>query len=636
MSELERENLRLRERDFEEKMNRKRLTEKYNELHASYCSLQDNYTKVKSKFGEAKALVHQWKLYAEEMKKKRNVRMRSPDLPQAFDVTSSAKSAAADNESPLPENATPSSSSSRRSAGAPIGASVAQPPTTTYGQTSELSPSTIGHVIGSSQITEDDNESNQLFATNDAMAEDIDSHFDESPEVLFARPVKRRRTDVGRRQLLDSTNQAGPVHIKQEPLASQQSPPRLRHEPSTRSQGLDLDHDKYTTKTPSKRRFIDRHGGPPDASSLYDEERDEEQSKSSSPSPAVDIIKEEHQPAQSTESNVLKEISPNIRQLPRNSLSTAKDRGHLTTRLAGELAEGYEESSVQSTSHETPKQGKRLNPIEAERRLNSLLETESPYKPNITITRTPAAAKGKGRANTPKSAPAGPSTGFRQPYTPSNPVHSRPAQASSLPRAAQQFQQRPNASSTPQQPLRSRPLERLHASDFRPNPKVNQGLDYAFTEVVRDRDARKCLPGCTRAECCGTIFRAMVDAGVSPTVPRSILESSQDAPDDSDDDRLLRFHLGDAYPNSMTPEYRAEMLAQAKTELLANRIGKHRGAYVRQKTPPGFWNADFPDTQELERNQAKAREQERTVVEEMYREALREDGKWVFRDELRS
>ena len=66
-------------------------------------------------------------------------------------------------------------------------------------------------------------------------------------------------------------------------------------------------------------------------------------------------------------------------------------------------------------------------------------------------------------------------------------------------------------------PLRRRPPHQLNINDFRINPSYNQGYDYVFSDIIRDRDQRKCLPNCTKPDCCGDKFRKMVEIGGLPT-----------------------------------------------------------------------------------------------------------------------
>jgi hypothetical protein len=171
--------------------------------------------------------------------------------------------------------------------------------------------------------------------------------------------------------------------------------------------------------------------------------------------------------------------------------------------------------------------------------------------------------------------------------------------------------------------LREKPMEELSIHDFKANPEFNQGYSYAFSETVRKRGDRACLPGCTNMDCCGSKFRAFAEA-------QGPLSSSQE-------EALLQEYLGDAYDNmqltQMSSEERYELVLQARTKKMAKESGKHRQAYERPRSPPGFWRVDFPTTQELQEDREKAKELERKAVQERWLEAHRKGGRWIFRDE---
>lgn len=176
------------------------------------------------------------------------------------------------------------------------------------------------------------------------------------------------------------------------------------------------------------------------------------------------------------------------------------------------------------------------------------------------------------------------------------------------------------------EPYRAWPVHRLDLSCFKINPERNRGMDFAFDEVVRKRDERKCLSVCTRPDCCGDRFRAMVRAG-------GLASASSDS--DGADLQILEDYLGDQKDmlNTMSDKERQDLLIDAKARLLANQYGKHRYTYERARSPPGFWRADMPDTQELEQDREAARKLEREKVMERYREAMRPGGLWKFADE---
>ncbi|KAJ6032433.1 DNA repair protein Sae2/CtIP [Penicillium herquei] len=177
------------------------------------------------------------------------------------------------------------------------------------------------------------------------------------------------------------------------------------------------------------------------------------------------------------------------------------------------------------------------------------------------------------------------------------------------------------------EPYRARPLNRLSLHHFKLNPERNEGLDYAFKEVVRNKYDRRCLTGCTRPDCCGRQFRTMARFGGLPA--RSPAEQKQE------DQRLLEEFVGDDRHvlDGMNEEEREQLLVEARTRALANQYGKHRHTHQRPQSPPGFWRTDMPSTQELEEDREAARKLEREKVEERYREAMRPGGLWTWADE---
>ncbi|KAK7402765.1 hypothetical protein QQX98_011474 [Neonectria punicea] len=175
--------------------------------------------------------------------------------------------------------------------------------------------------------------------------------------------------------------------------------------------------------------------------------------------------------------------------------------------------------------------------------------------------------------------------------------------------------------------LRSKPASELRPDDFKVNPLTNDGHDFAYTEIVRDRNDRACLQGCTDMHCCGKEFRALA-ISQRPNPPLTPAQRMEEQ-------KLLEDYMGEsAYRLGMMekPE-RDELWIEAKTQELANKYGKHRHRFSRMRSPPGFWNADFPSTQELQADRAEAAKRDKQTVQERYREAMRPGGRWIFRDE---
>lgn len=176
-------------------------------------------------------------------------------------------------------------------------------------------------------------------------------------------------------------------------------------------------------------------------------------------------------------------------------------------------------------------------------------------------------------------------------------------------------------------PLRQRPMDTLRPEDFKPNPSYNDGLTFVYDEVVRGREARSALSGCTDLNCCGKTFRSFAKAERS-TIGPSVTTRAEDI-------KLLEDYLGDdAYKlGSMTREEKEETWLLAKTWELSSKFGRHRQRYTRMPSPPGFWLVDFPSTQERAEERRQAEEIQKALVNERYREAMRPGGRWLFRDE---
>lgn len=176
-------------------------------------------------------------------------------------------------------------------------------------------------------------------------------------------------------------------------------------------------------------------------------------------------------------------------------------------------------------------------------------------------------------------------------------------------------------------PLRQRSMDTLRPEDFKPNPSYNDGLAYVYDEVVRGKEARSALSGCTDLNCCGKTFRSFAKAERS-TVGPSVTTRAEDI-------KLLENYLGDdAYRlGSMTRDEKEETWLLAKTWELASKFGRHRQRYSRIPSPPGFWTVEFPSTQERAEERRQAEEIQKALVKERYREAMRPGGRWLFRDE---
>ncbi|PYH68722.1 SAE2-domain-containing protein [Aspergillus vadensis CBS 113365] len=176
---------------------------------------------------------------------------------------------------------------------------------------------------------------------------------------------------------------------------------------------------------------------------------------------------------------------------------------------------------------------------------------------------------------------------------------------------------------------RTLPLHCLELTHFSINPNYNQGVDYAFSSVIRTTDERKCAKGCMRPGCCGGKFHAMARLGGLPT------NATSDKDREQEERKILEDYLGEETHilDKLSTEDRKSLLQEANARLIANRFGKHRHHHQRSGSPPGYWRTDMPDTQELQRDHEEAREIEREKVRDRYREAMRPGGLWKFADE---
>lgn len=215
-------------------------------------------------------------------------------------------------------------------------------------------------------------------------------------------------------------------------------------------------------------------------------------------------------------------------------------------------------------------------------------------------------------------------------------------------------QTRPTAE--PRTTARSRRPEDFTLDDFKLNPARNDGMNFAFNEVVRKKDQRRCLPGCTKPDCCGDKFSRVVQiAGYTPTRSRlsetlrgSAHGNQQVSPRDNvrssargessalaSDEQMLRNFLGSAADRLefMSAAEKEDLLVKAKARAFGQTYGRHRNMHARPPSPPGFWRTDMPSTQEFEMDGQAATALERKEVQERLHEALQPNGKWMFRDD---
>jgi hypothetical protein len=503
----------------------------------------------------------------------------------------------------------------------------------------------------SSQTTEDENLEQVARHTQiDSIAADDD----DVPQFVSERSLKRKRGQAPKIDIWGDRSSDGtpvkPFRVKDEPLSS----PPITYS-LMRKDTIDLDDPSSTLlQTP-------RH--PRRKSLLHSTATGTLSYQRSSSAPFSQAIKHEGRPSPASshvplqvgapetttidargrsEPSNSNDAVPNILQnLDANLVSNALGEPVNKRTKRGDVGGGKFHNILSESGEEAPPQDEnahRLAPGVVRAKLNRRLHHSTSPPPAVDAhqMRTPATTRIKMEQNpTPPSSsratrnPAARTTQHDLRSTGLFKTRNGPA-IDDRPRwSMKAHEPRPSAQKSRISPtrnqdrLRSKPVTELTVHDFKVNPAYNQGYSHAFSETVRKRGDRMCLPGCTNPQCCGSTFRTFAEA----QGPLSL----------SQEEALLEDYLGDAYDNmsmtQMSTEERQELVLQARTKKMAKEAGKHREAYERRRSPPGFWRVDFPTTQEHQDDRERSKEQEKKIVQDRWLEAQRRGGKWIFRDE---
>ncbi|TAQ90943.1 hypothetical protein B7494_g687 [Chlorociboria aeruginascens] len=487
---------------------------------------------------------------------------------------------------------------------------------------------------------------------------DVLSSPSDEPIFVSARNLKKRKRHDG------SVAPTPVPKIKQEIIIS--SPvglAALRYLDPDES--LDLDEIGEKVNTPKKRRRFSQQSPHPGFEDRTPSQRRRNQSQARAATP---LDNQPRAPSQGTsiprsrqtrENSALQRLSCNRQIVPKISASVSPEKYHreVSDKAINDLLE-----DGQISRHVEAITGKNQT-TEVSNRLNGLLTNPPPVRSRLPPTRALQVAaplplkeyfvrpepklaessRPSSRSSTVHSA--GRSKSLLEPtiasakgsklstnaITKRSPKSVDSTSMTAARRSVEHSPRQPNARkqlAEPEGPFRARPVDKLGLEHFKINPGYNQGYDYAFKEVIRNQADRRCLQGCTKPECCGNKFRALAKASRDRNHKLTLSQ-------EQDDQRLLEDFLGD---NSytipyLTKEQRVETILQAKTRELANKYGTHRHAYTRRKSPPGFWDADFPTTQEDAAYLELAIQEERALVVQRYMEAMRPGGAYLFADE---
>ncbi|KAI9752967.1 MAG: Phosphate metabolism transcription protein [Chaenotheca gracillima] len=505
-----------------------------------------------------------------------------------------------------------------------------------------------------SPIVKTEEEPTDLVGTKRNLSPDL-------PVIYAERSVKRRRQDRKSSPHVRKEASSGPVgtshrpiQVKDEPMSS--SPLAALGFPNHDS--LDLDEVYHAAELPTKEGVKHNPGiGIPalePRKQIQSSALDVELHTPSQLKPVPRVVQGKAEPihpraAGPLKASVLQPKSNNMRLQPRMnspkssnlraSPSKAKDSGasHISA-----LAEDGDEDLrrrdyTQSRAVSCPEQNSPEVPHADRIQLLKGLLDRSPQKRTPLASRTSQSVLSMPSPRNVLEPQCSPSLRYAN-------GNNQPHQQSGLSVHASDIQRQSNAPSahgaafSASKPFRMLPNSGLTPESFKVNPHFNAGVSFAFSETVRGHDDRRRLPGCTGSGCCGGAIRKLVELGdLSPSREQGPRWNS-DAPTTAEEaeERLLLDYLGSVNRHElehMSEHERRELLIQAKTKQFADQHGRHRHRFERKKTPPGFWRTDMPTTQELEQDQATAEEMERAVVETRRREAMREGGRWIFRDE---
>lgn len=416
-----------------------------------------------------------------------------------------------------------------------------------------------------------------------------------------------------------------PVAIKSEPIPS--SPPQSLpdYQPPVSTQDLDDVGGSVETPTKKNRHKPDyRNEKSPPSTRAFEAERE---------------LEDDHEDSQHSETErrkpkrprVLQPIDGNSRaasnQYDQRLLAKSTKAKHAIPSIAEDGENFTGTSSQRSENHvslaNTEQRELEANHSATRQRLQNLLEGPAPPR-SLLKTNPGSRPPSHGKDHNPRHPHSGGSEASAVKTPPPPPTNSGPRDRVSG-QGSRTIEDPPRPR---RQPYRDWPLERLEPNHFKINPDYNHGLGYAFDSVVRKKDERKCVTGCTRPDCCGDKFLAMARIG-------GHLTNHNGPQREAEEQKILEEYLGEENHllDTMSSQDREGLLHEARARHIANVHGKHKQTHQRSRTPPGFWRTEMPSTQELEQDREEARELERETVYERYREAKRHGGLWKFADE---
>ncbi|KAI0763251.1 DNA repair protein endonuclease SAE2/CtIP C-terminus-domain-containing protein [Irpex lacteus] len=132
-------------------------------------------------------------------------------------------------------------------------------------------------------------------------------------------------------------------------------------------------------------------------------------------------------------------------------------------------------------------------------------------------------------------------------------------------------------------------------SRFRLNPAHNEGLNFQFEEVVRHKHDRSKLDA-EDCECCREYYSALAPLPLPAQPP--LWRSPPTTPQ--------KKRKYDTFDSDEEPENTTSLSRSVKQHV--QKVSRHRRRWEAPKTPPGYWDIGFPDTQQTEEINKRARE----------------------------
>ncbi|KAF8154435.1 DNA repair protein endonuclease SAE2/CtIP C-terminus-domain-containing protein [Crassisporium funariophilum] len=166
------------------------------------------------------------------------------------------------------------------------------------------------------------------------------------------------------------------------------------------------------------------------------------------------------------------------------------------------------------------------------------------------------------------------------------------------------------------------------------NPAQNGGLDYQYDQVVRNRDERRKLDA-GDCECCREYYEGI---GPLPTrLQQPLWRSPPSTPakpcprhhhQENESRRGLEPHSRNVNDPRQPDSGQSSSRRQSDIDSHKKAISRHRHAWARPKTPPGYWNIGFPSTQEAGDINEKAKQMHKRKKDQVDKEAGSETGRY--------